>query len=549
MADLNALIAQGYQPQAPIDPFAQYAKMQQLNVGQNQNALAQYQLAQAQRADQEANALRQSLPAEFDLNNPSHVNAVLRASPVGGAALIEKLAKVKNDMLTGQKTQGEIAAQPGARAETEARTNSLAVKTLDENLGIFNKMYSPLAAAAAGAQGVTDYVTALYDHPILGSVASKMKPLDAALRENLAAFQADPKQWIAAHSQLNGQGILDTMKGTRQNTNLGGTSRGETIDVYGRVVPNSSVDTPVTMTPFQKGELANMAAGRALTAIQADPFNLTGAQTAYPLGMGGGAGVSVGGVTGARPAASSVAPTADTISGKQIPLGEAINKGLTGPELLSVMPKNLAGQVNAILEHRAAPPSGNTARASQLMQIVQAADPTYDAQQYKTKQGIEIAFTQGLPSRTLKSINVANDHLKVLNSTIDALNNGDVKLFNQFGNAVATQIGVPAPTDFNAVKQIVADELVKAVVGGTGALGDRKTIAETINAANSPAALRSVINRYQQLMEGQRNGLADQYKSGGGNNAEVLRLFGRKAEANAPAASQGTGGFKYLGKE
>ena len=57
MADLNALIAQGYQPQAPVDPFAQYAKMQQLNVGQNQNALAQYQLAQAQRADVQANAL------------------------------------------------------------------------------------------------------------------------------------------------------------------------------------------------------------------------------------------------------------------------------------------------------------------------------------------------------------------------------------------------------------------------------------------------------------------------------------------------------------
>jgi hypothetical protein len=57
MADLNALIAQGYQPPAPIDPFAQYAKMQQLNVGQNQNALAQYQLAQAQRQDVQANAL------------------------------------------------------------------------------------------------------------------------------------------------------------------------------------------------------------------------------------------------------------------------------------------------------------------------------------------------------------------------------------------------------------------------------------------------------------------------------------------------------------
>jgi hypothetical protein len=220
-----------------------------------------------------------------------------------------------------------------------------------------------------------------------------------------------------------------------------------------------------------------------------------------------------------------------------MPLGEAINKGITGPDLLAVIPKSLAGQVSAILEHRAAPPSGNTTRSSQLMQIVQAADPTYDAQQYKTKQGIETAFTAGLPSRTLKSINVADDHLKVLNSTIDALQNGNVKAFNQLGNTIATQFGSPAPTDFNGVKAIVADELVKAILGGAGALGDRKAIQETINSAMDPDALRSMIKRYQQLMDGQRTGLADQYKSGGGNNASVLSLLNK----NKPATAAATG--------
>jgi len=101
-------LAQGVQFAAPQDPFAQYGKMQQLQAGQTQNALAQYQLGAAQRADQEANALRQSLPADFNPSNPAHVNALLRASPVGGAALIEKLAKVRNDVLNGQKTQSEI---------------------------------------------------------------------------------------------------------------------------------------------------------------------------------------------------------------------------------------------------------------------------------------------------------------------------------------------------------------------------------------------------------------------------------------------------------
>jgi hypothetical protein len=308
------------------------------------------------------------------------------------------------------------------------------------------------------------------------------------------------------------------------------------------------------MTPYQRGTLGvaqgNLGvnqAGLGLRAITADPFNMSGAQTMFPLSGGRGApmapqaGAPVAPQAGAPVAPQTSAPVVDTLSGMQMPLGEAINKGMVGSELLAVIPKSLAGQVTAILEHRAAPPSGNTARSSQLMQLVQAADPTYDAQQYKTKQGIETAFTAGLPSRTLRSINVVADHLKVLDSTIDALNNNDVKVFNQIGNAISTQMGVPAPTDFNAVKRIVADELAKAVIGGVGALGDRKSIDDTINAASSPAALRSVIKRYQQLMEGQRTGLADQYKSGGGNSAGVLKLLNQ----NKPIESA-TGEWKVV---
>ena len=45
-------LAQGVQFAAPQDPFAQYGRMQQLQAGQTQNALAQYQLGAAQRADE-----------------------------------------------------------------------------------------------------------------------------------------------------------------------------------------------------------------------------------------------------------------------------------------------------------------------------------------------------------------------------------------------------------------------------------------------------------------------------------------------------------------
>ena len=46
MADLNALIAQGYQFQAPPDPFVQYGKMQQLENSAMQNQLARQQMTE-----------------------------------------------------------------------------------------------------------------------------------------------------------------------------------------------------------------------------------------------------------------------------------------------------------------------------------------------------------------------------------------------------------------------------------------------------------------------------------------------------------------------
>ena len=50
MADLNALIAQGYQFQAPPDPFVQYGKMQQLQQGEQANQLNQMKMQEAQAA-------------------------------------------------------------------------------------------------------------------------------------------------------------------------------------------------------------------------------------------------------------------------------------------------------------------------------------------------------------------------------------------------------------------------------------------------------------------------------------------------------------------
>jgi hypothetical protein len=201
------------------------------------------------------------------------------------------------------------------------------------------------------------------------------------------------------------------------------------------------------------------------------------------------------------------------------------------------MPKSLAAQVTAMVDHRAAPPPTGTTRGSQLTQLAQMIDPTYDATAYKTKQGIETAFTSGRPATVLKSLNVVQDHLDVFRDVSKNLGNNNAQFINAMGNKIAQWSGKPAPTDFNAVKGVLADELTKAILGTPGALGDRQEMQNNINSSNSPVQLAGVVNKWQKLISGQVKGMKDQYESGGGTNKAGKALFERVAASSATSAA------------
>ena len=74
MADLNALIAQGAQFKAPPDPFAQYAKMQQLEQGETTNQLNRMKMDDYQRDFQQKNKLYTSLQnPDFKLDSTNAI--------------------------------------------------------------------------------------------------------------------------------------------------------------------------------------------------------------------------------------------------------------------------------------------------------------------------------------------------------------------------------------------------------------------------------------------------------------------------------------------
>ncbi len=151
-------------------------------------------------------------------------------------------------------------------------------------------------------------------------------------------------------------------------------------------------------------------------------------------------------------------------------------------------------------------------RGQAIMARAMEINPNYDAGDYTAKNAALKAFSTGKEGAQLRSFNVASDHLDTLGQMADALNNGNIQVLNRIGNAWNQQTGNPAPTNFDAVKEIVGKEVVKAIVAGGGGVGERQEVSDLMQKANSPAQLKGVISHFKDLMDAQKAGLMDQYQ-------------------------------------
>lgn len=135
---------------------------------------------------------------------------------------------------------------------------------------------------------------------------------------------------------------------------------------------------------------------------------------------------------------------------------------------------------------------------------------------YKAASAALRSFGNGKQADTVRSFNVAYNHADVLNSLVDALHNKDFQAFNSAQQRFAQEFGSAAPTNFEAVKGIFADEVNKAAVGGAGALGDREQLRDNISRAASPEQLKGAIDVYKTLIMGQMQGMQKQYEESTG---------------------------------
>lgn len=137
-------------------------------------------------------------------------------------------------------------------------------------------------------------------------------------------------------------------------------------------------------------------------------------------------------------------------------------------------------------------------------------------QDYNAAKSALNKFGSGKQGDTVRSFNVAYAHADVLGSLIEALGNGDVQALNSARQRYEEEFGSPAPTNFDAVKGIFADEVNKAAVGGAGALGDREELRANISRYGSPEQLQGAVDTYKSLIVGQLQGTQRQYEQATG---------------------------------
>lgn len=457
---INPSIALAVRPPEFADPLAMYGKVAAIQQAQNQNALAQYQLGAAQRAEAKDIARTNAL-AQAGADDNAIGNALLRSGDLKGYA----------DFMKSRRETQKAESDLFDSSMKQIRDVWGRVRTPDEALAVHDATHrDPIIAKRLAAMGITETM-------------GRQQILDAA--RDPAAFAEFVKR-----AQLGAEKFVELNKPQLSTKDTGGQIVDRTFEpLTGKITDLNT--TKKTATP---GEL--LVDQRARDRLQQEMA--TGTLTPQSLEVAANVYLQTG----------------------QLPQG---------------MGKNAANLRTQVMNRATELSTGKPA--------AEVAGGIVEAKQDVASRGKAVKdFATGTQGRQVNAFNTAIDHLDTMDKLSDALQNGDVKAFNALGNVVARQTGAPAPTNFDAAKQIVTAEVIKAVVASGGGVTERQEAERNFAAASSPAQLKGIIDTYKKLLGGQLNSLNLQYANTTGRKdfeskltpaakSELQRIRGEQAPA------------------
>ena len=187
---------------------------------------------------------------------------------------------------------------------------------------------------------------------------------------------------------------------------------------------------------------------------------------------------------------------------------------------------DIESSAQAIANYAQKPPGLRDKTRPQIMARVRQLNPSYNEMDYGQRDLAMRNYTNpnGTGAKQLQAFTTVAGHLESLEVLGEALKNKDTQLVNQALNYIAVQTGSPEVTNFQAAKQAVAGEVVKAITGTAGALADRKEAEQIFSEVKSPEQLQGAIDTVKELIYSRLDTTRAHYESATGRHDFETRL-------------------------
>jgi Chaperone of endosialidase len=225
-----------------------------------------------------------------------------------------------------------------------------------------------------------------------------------------------------------------------------------------------------------------------------------------------------------QPEYGFIDPESKTVTRVQMPQsgGEDPNLRLTGNDYLKTVDPNRASMIKKLTNYEIQIPGGAALRSPYWQRLFEDAvryDPNFDATNYKVRQDTKSDFSsKGKSGQNITLMDTAIDHLGKLYNKIDDLgmaHEGDygwgTSTVNAFNRWKMEHRGDPKLTAFEANKHDALQMLIRAAKGGIATIPEVEAWNKTVNAADTPEALKAAVGTGIDLIEGRLQAVGDSY--------------------------------------
>jgi hypothetical protein len=248
----NAMRMQQMQTQgASAESANQLRAMQTRGLAQDQQLTALKMQATRQAMTEAAATRARAAGDQNALERAIRESVVSEFGPRPGPDL-----SVAANRLVAENRFGPAASALGmSKLFTEGKKASADLDKIDiDNLDKEVQVFKTMAPSVRTPEDAAMFVGAMAVHPRISKLILQMGTREELMDKARNDFANDPERWVTANVNLTGQQVVDTLKQTREQTNLGNVMSTQTLDAFRRPI-GAPTEQAMGMTPKEAASI------------------------------------------------------------------------------------------------------------------------------------------------------------------------------------------------------------------------------------------------------------------------------------------------------